>query len=305
MKGRDGIASLLVLWAMLLLGTLALAFSLAMRTEAQAARNGLDGMKAYYHARSGVSRALALLSAVPVDNVLSMAIEGGDDEEGYAATLLPEDGKIDINAVPEAMLKEILEKGGLSPEGAESLGDALLDWRDPDDDRRPQGAEADDYARLPEPIRPRNGRVAAVGELRYVAGMTPAFFDAFVSKAFTAQPVGAAVNINAAPVELLRAMPGITPELAKAIVDRRKESRFAGPADVAQFLGEAGVPAHELARFSAGGVSRSFTVTSAGRAAGNARRTVSCLVEIGGMGENPVRMIQWNDRVSESEDQQR
>ena len=46
MIGRRGIASLLVLWAMLLLGTLALAFSLSMRTEGQAARNGLDRVDA-------------------------------------------------------------------------------------------------------------------------------------------------------------------------------------------------------------------------------------------------------------------
>jgi type II secretory pathway component PulK len=144
--------------------------------------------------------------------------------------------------------------------------------------------------------------VAAVGELQYVMGMPRDFFDGFVSKVFTAQAVGAVVDINAAPVELLGAMPGITPELARAIADRRKESPFGGPTHVAQFLGGAGVAAVDLARFSAGGFSRAFTVSSTGHAGGNARRTVSCLVEIGGIGENPVRMIQWNDRVAESED---
>ncbi len=177
MNGRSGIASLLVLWAMLLLGTLALSFSLSMRTEAQAARNGLDGARAYYQARSGISRAMALLSTLPPDNVAAMAIEGRDGDADYAVRILPESGKVDIDSVPEATLKAILKKGGLSEEGAEALGDAILDWRDADDDRRPRGAEAVDYANLPEPVRPRNGKTAAIEELQYVKGIRASSTD--------------------------------------------------------------------------------------------------------------------------------
>ncbi len=302
MNGRSGIASLLVLWAMLLLGTLALSFSLSMRTEAQAARNGLDGARAYYQARSGISRAMALLSTLPPDNVAAMAIEGRDGDADYAVRILPESGKVDIDSVPEATLKAILKKGGLSEEGAEALGDAILDWRDADDDRRPRGAEAVDYANLPEPVRPRNGKTAAIEELQYVKGMAPRFFDGFVSKVFTAHGAGAGVDINAAPVMVLQAMPGISPEVARAVVERRKESPFSGSIAVAQFMAGRGVSPGDIARFTAGNPSHAFTVLSTGRAAGNARRTVSCLVEIGGIGENPVRMIGWKDQVPEDEE---
>jgi general secretion pathway protein K len=296
-RGRDGIASLLVLWAMLLLGTLALSFSLAMRTEAQAARNGLDALRAYYQARSGVSRAVALLSALPPDNVLAMAIEAADGDAGYTVQVIPEGGKVDINAVPEAALKEILKKGGLDAERAEALGDAILDWRDPDDDRRPQGAEAADYAGLPEPLRPRNGKLATVEELQYVKGMDARFYDRFVSKVFTARNVGLAVDINTARVEVLRALPGISPEVAQAVLDRRKASRFGSSAEAFRFLLDAGVPSIDSMRFSTQDTSHAFTVVSVGKAAGNASRTVSCLVEIGGIGENPVRMVSWKDQV--------
>jgi Tfp pilus assembly protein PilX len=47
MRDSKGIALLIVLWALLLLGTLGMSFSFAMRTEAKAARNGLDGARAY------------------------------------------------------------------------------------------------------------------------------------------------------------------------------------------------------------------------------------------------------------------
>ncbi len=302
MRGRSGVASLLVLWAMLLLGTLALSFSLAMRTEAQAARNGFDAARAYYQARSGISRAVALLSALPPDNVLAMTIEGREGDAGYAVRISNESGKVDINTVPEAMLKEILKKGGLSAEAAEALGDAILDWRDADDDRRPQGAEGADYANLPEPVLPRNGPVAAIEELQYVKGMTPGYFDGFVSRVFTAHGSPGGVNINAAPPEALQALPGITPEMAHAIVARRKASPFSSPAEAAQFLSGEGYDPGGPTRFSTTNLSNVYTVLSVGTAAGNARRTVSCLVEIGGIGENPVRMIGWKDQMAESEE---
>ena len=77
MKGNRGVALLLVLWSLVLLGTLALAFSWSMRTEALAARNGIDEARAYFQARTGVNRAVMLLATLPPDNVLAAAIAGG------------------------------------------------------------------------------------------------------------------------------------------------------------------------------------------------------------------------------------
>jgi general secretion pathway protein K len=302
--GRKGIASLLVLWALLLLGTMATAFSLAMRTEAQAARNGYDEARAYYLARSGIDRVIAMLAAMPPDNVAGAPIEGQSGDGAYVVRLERETGKIDLNGVPEPLLKALLRNAGLPEAEAEALGDAILDWRDADDDRRPQGAEASEYAKLPEPIRPRNGPIASIGELQSVSGMPPAFFDAFVSRAFTTHGSGggSVIDVNAAPPELLRAMPGIAPELAAAIVERRSSAPLAGPADLLGLPGGDAVGAGDLARFSYGTPARAFTVVSTGRAGENGRRTVSCLVDIGGIGDNPVRMFEWNDRVGMREE---
>jgi len=74
MKGNRGVALLLVLWALVLLGTLALGFSWSMRTEAMAARNGIDETRAWFQARTGVNRAVALLASQSADNVLAATI---------------------------------------------------------------------------------------------------------------------------------------------------------------------------------------------------------------------------------------
>ncbi|HEY7528225.1 MAG TPA: hypothetical protein VH660_03670, partial [Candidatus Deferrimicrobiaceae bacterium] len=159
MRSERGIAQLIVLWALLLLGTLAMSFSFSMRTEAQAARNGVDATRAYYQARSGISRALALLSEPVTDNVLAAPLSGKDDDASYETRIVSEGGKIDINLVAEELLKGVLRNGGLSPEDAEAVGDSILDWRDEDDMARANGAEGPHYASLPVPVKPRNGKL--------------------------------------------------------------------------------------------------------------------------------------------------
>src|SRR5512134_1041789 len=141
MRGTRGIALLIVLWALLLLGTLGMSFAFAMRTEAMAARNTLDGARAYYQARTGINRVIALISSTALDNVLRVPVTGGEEDASYEARIASEGGKIDINLVAEEMLKEILRNGGLSPEEAENVGDSILDWRDEDDAPRATGAE--------------------------------------------------------------------------------------------------------------------------------------------------------------------
>ena len=152
MRGNRGVALLLVLWALVLLGTLALGFSWSMRTEAMAARNGIDETRAYFQARTGVNRAIVLLASLPADNVLAAAIAGRDGDASYEVRVESESGKVDVNLVGEEVLLEILKKGGLPEEEAEGVRDAILDWRDEDDVARPRGAERAEYERMTEPI---------------------------------------------------------------------------------------------------------------------------------------------------------
>src|SRR3954447_14900646 len=60
------------------------------------------------------------------------------------------------------------------PGMTEAIADAILDWIDPDDDPREQGAERDYYAALPHPYAPRNGPLASIDELLLIRGVTPA-----------------------------------------------------------------------------------------------------------------------------------
>jgi type II secretory pathway component PulK len=294
--GRRGIAQLLVLWALVLLGTLALGFSLSMRTEAQAVRNGVDDARAYFQARTGVARAAVLLATLSVDDVMRMKIAGGEGDASYEVRVESESGKVDINFVSEEVLLEILRKGGLPDEEAESVRDAILDWKDPDDTPRPRGAEAPDYARLQEPLRPRNGKILAVEELRYVKGVTTGFFQGFLSRVFTANGNGPNVNFLRAPEVVLRSLPGVSPEAAAQIVARRAEDPPMTAADLAAMVGQ-GLTSQGLALISGGQASNAYTITATGRAGTGVVHVVRCLAGIAGAGKKPVKILRWLDQA--------
>jgi len=302
MPGTRGFAQLIVLWALLLLGTLTLSFSFAMRTEALAARNGLDATRAYYQARTGINRALVLLSTPAIDNVLREPLAGKEEDASYETRVVNEGGKIDINFVPEGTLKEALRKGGLPPEEAESVGDSILDWRDEDDMPRTNGAESASYASLPAPVKPRNGKLASLDELLSVKGVTPEIYARLLSRVFTVHGSSPSVDVNSAPVEVLRVLPGFTPEMAEAFVARRGEDPFRSPAEVASFLAGQGLPAGTLSILSTARLSQVYTIRSIGRAGGKIARYVECRVEIGGVGSKSINIRRWTDYVAAGEE---
>jgi len=304
MKGtvpNRGIALLLVLWALVLLGTLALGFSWSMRTEAMAARSGIDETRAWFQARTGVNRAVAMLASQSADNVLAASIAGEDGDVSYEIRVESESGKVDVNLVGEEVLLGILKKGGLPEEEAEGVRDAILDWRDEDDVPRPRGAERAEYARMTEPITPRNGKFRGIGELMYVKGVTKDFHEAFLSRVFTAHGNSPRLNFPRAPEIVLRSLPGVSAEAADRIVAGRREEPPISAADLAPMVGSGMLTAEGLALLSGVSASNVYTITATGRAGNDVIRVVRCLVEVSGSGEKGVKMLGWLDKAPREE----
>ena len=301
MRANRGIALLLVLWALVLLGTLALGFSWSMRTEAMAARNGIDEMRAYFQSRTGVNRAVAMLASLSADNVLAASIAGEDGDASYEVRIEAESGKVNVNLVGEEVLLEILKKGGLPEEEAEGVRDAILDWRDEDDVSRPRGAEAAEYGRRTEPITPRNGTIRGIGELMHVKGVTKEFHEAFLSRVFTVHGKSAQLNFLRAPEIVLRSLPGVSAEAADRIVTGRREEPPISAADLAAMVGEGLLTAQGLALISGGASSNVYTIIATGRAGDDVTRVVRCLVEVSGSGGKRVKMLGWLDKAPRGE----
>jgi hypothetical protein len=266
-----------------------------------AARNGIDETRAYFQARTGVNRAIALLSSLPSDNVLAATIAGEDGDASYGVRVESESGKVDVNFVNEEVLLEMLKRGGLPEEAAESVRDAILDWRDEDDVARPRGAERAEYARMTDPVTPRDGKLQGVEELSFVKGVTGGFYRLFLSRVFTVHGISPQVNFLRAPEIVLRSLPGVSAEAADRIVAGRREGPPISAADLAAMVGEGMLTAQGLALISGPASSNVYTITATGKAGGDAVHVVRCLVKVSGSGGKGVNMLGWMDKAPREE----
>jgi general secretion pathway protein K len=78
-----------------------------------------------------------------------------------AVEITDESAKIDINTASDPLLRGLLVPGCAEGRGADRLLDAILDWRDPDALKRPNGAEEADYRAASLTYRPANSTFQA------------------------------------------------------------------------------------------------------------------------------------------------
>jgi general secretion pathway protein K len=179
---QGGIALVAVLWLTVLVTVIASSFAYSMRGEALAARNTMSLAQARAAADGAVERmAFELMRpriGPDVWNADGQSHAWKDGEIEITATATDEAARIDLNMATEPLLKGLLQNtGGLDSEAAQRVLEAILDWRDADDLRRPNGAEAPEYRAAGLKYVPSNAPFESVGELRRVHGVTPALME--------------------------------------------------------------------------------------------------------------------------------
>jgi general secretion pathway protein K len=200
-----------------------------MRSEALAARNALSLAQARAAADGAVERAAFELSR-PRNAPEAWEANGEthawqDGTVAVAAAATDESAKIDLNAAPEPLLKGLFQNvGGLDADAAQALVEAILDWRDPDDLRRPNGAEEPDYRAAGRKYRPSNAPFETVGEVQRVLGMTPELY-ARVADSLTVYSRQAGVNPATASRDVLLALPGAAADAVDAYLAQRRDAR--------------------------------------------------------------------------------
>ena len=177
---EKGVALIMVLWIIAILSVIAFEFSYAMRTEVKIVKNFQEELQLYALAEGGVERAIAELvykhdprvqnkrRILKSKDFPSEKKEWVTDGRGYPLTfelgvcevrVRGEAGKININLVSGMLLRKIITNLGVEGEAEDIVVDSLLDWRDPDDLYRLNGAENDYYQSLPEPYECKNGNL--------------------------------------------------------------------------------------------------------------------------------------------------
>lgn len=221
---QAGIALVLALWSTVLLTAMAASFAYSMRTEALAAGNSAGVAKARAAADGAIERTAYELGRPRVPG--AWAPDGTPrawEDEGVAIAVVATDesAKIDLNAAGEVLLRGLFSAiGGADPDSAARLVDAVIDWRDADDFKRPQGAEAADYRAAGAKVAPANAPFETVGEVSRVLGMTPSVYARIIGSVtvWSRQP---GINPRTASREVLLALPGVDASAVDAYLAQR------------------------------------------------------------------------------------
>lgn len=171
---RRGLALALVLWVVIVMTTIIAVVGQTNRLNTKMATGAIDGVRCKWACRAGAESAIALLNDDPRDSDSLHDLWSDNDEDfnnvqlercAYSVRVTDEAGKLNINAATKEQLMTL-------PYMEESIADAILDWRDSDEEVRPEGAEAGYYENLPFPYTIRNGPFKSVRELLQVKGVT-------------------------------------------------------------------------------------------------------------------------------------
>ena len=231
MRRERGVALVLVMWVAVLLAVIASSFILERRTETLIVRNSVSVARAQAAADAGVQR--AIFELYRADNSPDAWKRDGSPYEwafGEAAVrveIRDESAKIDLNTASDPLLRGLLLASGLSDEEAAAMLDAILDWRDPDSLRRPNGAEAAEYRAADLAYNPANSAFQAIEELQLVLGMRPELYRR-LAPSITVFSRQTGVNTQLASREVLLALPGVTSEVVDQFLANREEARRMG-----------------------------------------------------------------------------
>ncbi len=273
-----GIALLMVLWVLTVLMVIVLSFSFMARTETLATLSFKEGIEKKFLAEAGVERGIVEMlyrrQNLNSPDAQIWKVDGMpySDQLGngkYTVRVVDESGKLDINTLNDGsaiILKNLLIHSGVKTEDADTIADSLLDWKDPDDLRRLNGAESEYYMSLPNPYKAKNSDFDTVEELLMVKGMTPGILYGTEDKGgiigfLTVNSRSATINVNAASRELLMALPGMTAEIADTIIANRADKEIQGVQDMQSALGGSYAL---LAPYISFGASSTFTIDSVG-----------------------------------------
>jgi general secretion pathway protein K len=246
---QSGIALVMALWLAVLLTAIASGFAFSMRSDALAARNAVSLAQARAAADAAVSRTAfelmrpRMTASWKVDGELH---QWKDGNASIVASAVDEGSRIDINAAPDALVKSLLmQVGGMDDASSSALVDAIADWRDPPELRRPNGAEAPEYRAANLRYGPANAPFETIGEVSRVLGMTPAIFDR-IREAITVYSGQRGIDAATAGRLVLLALPGATSDVVDAFIAQRTEALAQGlavpPFPPAQAYAGAAVP---------------------------------------------------------------
>jgi len=324
---ENGVILIALLWILTALTVIAFSFSRETFVEVAAARNAQSLEDSYFVARAGIASTvyqIILKQNTPSvkqvelqdtpDPIELGVITGSLGGAEYRVDLQDESGKLPVNSISEEQLRNLIEACGIKKPDSDIIIDSILDWRDADSAHRINGAEDDYYESLNPPYKAKNGRIDSIEELLLVRGVNPEYFYGYpekdangnityrygLSRYLTVYSNNPQVNINYAPLAVLQSVPGMPPEAAKAIYDRRHIKPFKTTQDISRDLGiSLDAKTQPYLAINQTGF---YTLTASAHATNSkVRRVIRCIVNIDPGSNRQYRTLYWNENVPDYE----
>jgi type II secretory pathway component PulK len=243
MSNRRGVAMLAALWLVVGITIVALEFSLVGRERrefglaaADRARESASALGAFSMTRARLEAALRAFPASQTGSVTQLRASDPwlDVDSLYSGDMLVDSmtvkveaidlgTKLNINSISEQEIRSLISYTVGDFVEADYLAQAIMDWRDVDDLARARGGERDAYLKADMLRLPTNQNFRDIEELLDVKGMTREVFD--VISPYLTTMGSAQVNLNTAPVPVLRVLPGMTDEIVARILAMRSRGQ--------------------------------------------------------------------------------
>ncbi|HEY4999689.1 MAG TPA: hypothetical protein VII36_11120, partial [Usitatibacter sp.] len=210
---------------------IASSFIVERRSEMLVMRNSLSMARAEAIADAGLQR--AIFEMYRTDNSPEAWKRDGTvnewsfDNVPVRVEISDESAKIDINTASDALLRGLFLSQGLADDEAARIVDSILDWRDADSFKRPNGAEEPEYRAAGLSYGPANAPFQAIEELQLVLGMRPELYRR-IAPLITVFSRQVGINPPLASREVLLAVPGMTSDVVDQYLAQREAARAQG-----------------------------------------------------------------------------
>lgn len=157
-RAARGMALVAVLWMVAALMVIATGVVYAVRGEVRAVASFREMSAAGAIGEAGVVLAARGLAAAQKPEGRLQQSEISFEQVAVAIRIVPLTGLVDLNSASETLLTELIAVAGEVDRGrASRLAQRIIDWRDTDDQPKPDGAEDAAYAAAGSPFRTRGG----------------------------------------------------------------------------------------------------------------------------------------------------
>ena len=311
----------MVLWLAAALSAIAFTLANTVRGEIERSSTDADGLKAYYLAAGAIDQTIVYIES-------GSAFLGPDKKPMFQqdqtrllllnyptgvarVEYIPENSKLNVNLSPPPELLNLLTALGVDPIRGEAIVAGILDWRG----GTPGGSFSDFdqyYLSLTPSFRARHASLQEIEELLLVRGVTPdLFYGSYTRDAegrliphdglrdcLSVYGSSGVLDVNSVAPETMVAV-GVPPEIAAAIVARRKLAPIKDVGQIAAFAGGKGI-----ARLGMnGGPIATIRATAQLRLPNgqlsDLHRTVSAMIkQVGPQFDPPIHIMRWYDNVS-------